>query len=520
MSKRAKVFLLCISVVAVGGVAIWQVSYRGSPEYALNQIREAVEEGNRLKFQNRVALDEFLSSTVDQVVALATANQLSESGETSGWGALGTMLGGAAVEQFKPTLVQTMRTEVLEAVETGRLDSVFSREDSVGEIPLDRFGTVSGLQPERFRGIGAIQEEGDAALVNLRIAQPRLDTVLKLSVRMEKDESLWRVMRPEDVTAYLKDVRSLRETWLANANDSIRSVVRDRVEVGTPSRETTTRLGGITTLKVEVPVANVSAGPLTIVGGRLTTEKDTSVGLSLVAETPQISQGDSTILVGSDIGISSEPIPESLTDTPTDSLTVQVTLIQGQGDSASYIGRYDNWNNYTLRQDSPQAVLAAARNRSESDPLSLDLGSLGEQTSGPWTVSEETNPLDDTKTVALMNEAQSGLTSLGNRPTLILRCRSNETEVYINWDEYLGSDRPVVTYRIGEASEQQRRWNPSTDDDATFYPGNHIALIKQLMKVDRFVARVQPYDESPVTAVFKMGNLQEQITPLREACHW
>lgn len=136
-----------------------------------------------------------------------------------------------------------------------------------------------------------------------------------------------------------------------------------------------------------------------------------------------------------------------------------------------------------------------------------------------WMVDTSTNPLDDSKTVILQNEATEGGTRWGNKPTLVLRCQSNKTNAYINWGDYLG-DRPKVTTRLGDQPAETRYWTSSTDDRATFFPGNDVAFIKSLMEVDRLVAQVTPYNESPVTAVFNLAGLTDEIVPLQEACGW
>lgn len=97
-----------------------------------------------------------------------------------------------------------------------------------------------------------------------------------------------------------------------------------------------------------------------------------------------------------------------------------------------------------------------------------------------WNVHETRNPLDDSPTVVLTLDAVRGSSRLGRSPSLILRCRSNKTDVYINWNDYLGSDETDVVTRIGRSPAQTHRWSLSTDNNATFYPGNAIGFITVL----------------------------------------
>jgi type VI secretion system protein VasI len=158
--------------------------------------------------------------------------------------------------------------------------------------------------------------------------------------------------------------------------------------------------------------------------------------------------------------------------------------------------------------------------------LAQSLGLTAEQAAflptsseGEWRVSVDTNPIDDSKTVVLALTAETGVSAYGDPIALILRCKSNQTEVYINWNNYLGSEA-AVTSRIGDAAAQTRLWSLSTDSKATFYPSGDISFIKSLMGVDQFVAQVTPYSESPVTAVFNTSGLEVAVAPLRETCNW
>tara|TARA_B100001123_G_C15261633_1_gene1006788 strand:+ start:111 stop:719 length:609 start_codon:yes stop_codon:yes gene_type:complete len=142
------------------------------------------------------------------------------------------------------------------------------------------------------------------------------------------------------------------------------------------------------------------------------------------------------------------------------------------------------------------------------------------QDSGKWNVSIDTNPIDDSKTVTLYLVADSGKSSmLGEPVVLIIRCKSLETNVFINWRDYLGSEARVLT-RIGKEKAETRSWSLSTDSQATFFPRNEVDFLKKLLAVDSFVAQVTPYSESPVTAIFNIKGLSNAITPLREACNW
>lgn len=174
------------------------------------------------------------------------------------------------------------------------------------------------------------------------------------------------------------------------------------------------------------------------------------------------------------------------------------------------------------------AVIAGDLERLECyDALARALNIDGPQTTsrtpvtgtGEWVIRDETNPIDDTRTVLLGLTASTGRSSFGEPISLILQCKSREVSAAINWNDYLGSDA-YVTARVGSQEASRRAWVMSTNSQGSFYPGDATQFIDQLQHADRFVAQVTPYNENPVTAVFALSGLPNAIKPLREACPW
>lgn len=143
-----------------------------------------------------------------------------------------------------------------------------------------------------------------------------------------------------------------------------------------------------------------------------------------------------------------------------------------------------------------------------------------EQTAGDWVSHTETNPLDDSSTVLLVLESESGTNRRRQSVKLAIRCKSNTTDMWIIWGDYLGNDMPSVTTRLGQEDAKTDRWSLSTNNTSTFYPGSPIGLLKEMMSETRYVAQITPYNESPITAVFNISGLEEAIGPLRKTCNW
>lgn len=138
---------------------------------------------------------------------------------------------------------------------------------------------------------------------------------------------------------------------------------------------------------------------------------------------------------------------------------------------------------------------------------------------GNWIVKDETNPIDDSRKVTLGLKASSGQSGYGKPIGLIAQCVSGKTNLYINWNDYLGGDEVPTLIRVDKSTAKNEVWAISTDNQAAFSP-TPLALLKQLAESETFLAQVTPYNESPVTAIFDLAGIKNAIKPLRETCKW
>lgn len=150
------------------------------------------------------------------------------------------------------------------------------------------------------------------------------------------------------------------------------------------------------------------------------------------------------------------------------------------------------------------------------------------KTVSEWVVSEQTSPIDDSKTVVLRTSAMepvAGRFRRDSRPSLILRCHENTTVMYMSFDAHHMADIQGygrVTLRIDQQNAVTRDMLASTDSKALglWNGGRSIPVIRSLFDADVLTVRATPFSESPITVQFPISGLEEAITPLREACNW
>lgn len=143
---------------------------------------------------------------------------------------------------------------------------------------------------------------------------------------------------------------------------------------------------------------------------------------------------------------------------------------------------------------------------------------------GNWLVVEDVSPIDDSKSVYLYLYADSNITTrfkTRETPYLVIRCRENKTELYIEFKTYIGMYGIYPTTRIdSQKAISNQKWGISTDYKAIFYSGKTISFIKGLLNKNQLFIQITPFSENPVNTTFTLTGLNEAIKPLRSACGW
>lgn len=150
------------------------------------------------------------------------------------------------------------------------------------------------------------------------------------------------------------------------------------------------------------------------------------------------------------------------------------------------------------------------------------ISTVSSEGNSKWRVTKKSSPIDDSVNVFMhlsANEMIKGRYGDKIAPSIIIRCKENETEMYITWDMYLGIGDVEVIYRFDKETAQTADWSVSTTREASFV-NKPISFIKSMIDKDSLLLRVTPYGESPVTATFPISGLKEAIVPLQESCKW
>lgn len=150
-------------------------------------------------------------------------------------------------------------------------------------------------------------------------------------------------------------------------------------------------------------------------------------------------------------------------------------------------------------------------------------------TAPTWRVREEQSKIDDSMNVYLSKVSNESIKDWLNsevRPSLWVRCREGNTEVFINFDMQLQTDYSYergstaeVTLRYDKTPAKKSRFALSTDQKAIFFR-EHIPTVKRLLQSQVLVVQFAPFQKGFETITFDLAGLDKEISKVQTACEW
>lgn len=137
---------------------------------------------------------------------------------------------------------------------------------------------------------------------------------------------------------------------------------------------------------------------------------------------------------------------------------------------------------------------------------------------GRWEVREKVNSSGDIEQISVLLDADFGQSSLGKNISMVMRCRSNLTDMYIIWGDSLDQENIPVVVKLGNEAVQTEIWERSKSLKTSFRD-RATHLIRKMMLHEKAVFQVKRGND-PITAVFDINGLRKVIRPIRELCNW
>lgn len=143
---------------------------------------------------------------------------------------------------------------------------------------------------------------------------------------------------------------------------------------------------------------------------------------------------------------------------------------------------------------------------------------------GNWQNNSKQSDFTDTQTVTILLDADSPVTGWldTQTPTLVIRCKENEFEIYIvvgmQFDVETGlSDESTIRFRFDKGTAFEMVAGQSTDGEAVFINNPRVFLSK-MVNANTLVFGFTPFNASPVSTTFDLTGLSNAVKPVLEAC--
>lgn len=142
---------------------------------------------------------------------------------------------------------------------------------------------------------------------------------------------------------------------------------------------------------------------------------------------------------------------------------------------------------------------------------------------GKWIADSEVSPMDDLTTFYLELDAEEKIEGLRKKitPTLYIRCRNNETDLFIALDTFLSVSRSGVSVatRLDSEKAEELDWSVMSNGKTVFIH-KPVPFIRKMMKHDTLLVHVKPMVTDSHLLKFDIRGLSEAIKPICEACGW
>ena len=148
------------------------------------------------------------------------------------------------------------------------------------------------------------------------------------------------------------------------------------------------------------------------------------------------------------------------------------------------------------------------------------LPTLPSSGTGRWSVTQKLSPIDDSRNVTMILVAEDVSAKDVSYAALGVRCMEGQIDVLVHLDSRLSVKRGInieVLSRFDRHPAQKDYWRLSTDSKMIFAP-HGVFWALRIERAQKLFVRLNPSEESPISATFDLTDTAEAMRPLRESC--
>lgn len=207
MKKILIISLSVIAIVAGGGFYY----YTTTPKYSLMKVVSAYKSHDLAAFKKYVAIDDLVSSLIDESMAAAMKDNEYEASSKFAEG---------FAKIIKPAITKAGIKEIEKLVETGDFSSTKDTKEKP-KMSFDEILKGKKFKANNFHGVEYTKKDGKIALVGLKFRDARLSEDFVFDIKMRDQGSYWQVVSVENYGEILSKSKKIEKEILAERNQAI-----------------------------------------------------------------------------------------------------------------------------------------------------------------------------------------------------------------------------------------------------------------------------------------------------------
>ncbi|HEY9776358.1 MAG TPA: hypothetical protein V6C81_21535 [Planktothrix sp.] len=209
---RLILVLVIVAALAGGGYFWWTTT----PQFAVEQAKEAVKAHDLQKFAKYVDIDTTSSRMVDDFLAKPMRKTMAGS-------VIGEVLVTGLTNLIRPRLAGGIKHEIINFVETGNFKS--SEEtapiDGADGVSLSSADEHFGFRRHALKGVKSTEVDGDVARVVLLLHNQQYDRDLTLDVNMRKVDGHWQIIELANFPQFCSELAKLQASGEGATDDPV-----------------------------------------------------------------------------------------------------------------------------------------------------------------------------------------------------------------------------------------------------------------------------------------------------------
>lgn len=140
---------------------------------------------------------------------------------------------------------------------------------------------------------------------------------------------------------------------------------------------------------------------------------------------------------------------------------------------------------------------------------------------GSWITKSEVNKMTDQTDFVAMNISPDSYNrdGLARETTLAFRCSNNQTDAFLSFHDFMGSDDPRITLRLDGGKPTQKIWDGAESGKSAFSPQS-VQFIKELSKHKKAIFGFEPYGTTMRVVEFDLSGIDKVAEKMSTVCKW